>query len=121
MGASIIKIKSNQGKGKALEKGVQSANADILLFLDADLVRLKPKHLTMLLRPVIRKEADMTVGTIDREKEVFGIFLNKLSKIESPISGMRVMRCDFWKQIPIQYKKSFILKALLLILPRKVV
>ena len=73
-GARVIKMRDNQGKGEALKRGVYATNADILLFLDADLVGLVSKHLSMLLEPVIKGEADMTVGAIDRK--MFGIFLN---------------------------------------------
>ena len=52
----------NRGKGAAMFTGARAAQSDLLLFLDADLVRLAPGHVRALLRPVCRDEADMTLG-----------------------------------------------------------
>ena len=109
-GARVIKLKNNQGKGKALEQGVKNTKAELLLFLDADLIKLTRNHLTMLLQPVIKGEADMTVGAIDRK--MFGTFLNEwFRKTESPFSGMRVIKRSFWNRIPNNYKKKFYIES----------
>jgi hypothetical protein len=52
----------NRGKGAAMFTGARAAQSDLLLFLDADLVRLAPVHVRALLRPVCQNEADMTLG-----------------------------------------------------------
>ena len=109
-GARVIKLKNNQGKGRALEEGVKNTKADVLLFLDADLIKLSEDHLTMLLQPVIKGEADMTVGAIDRK--MFGTFLNEwFRKTESPFSGMRAIKRSFWNRIPNNYKKKFYIES----------
>ena len=109
-GARVIKLDTNQGKGKALEIGVKSTKAELLLFLDADLIGLTKEHLTMLLEPVIKGKADMTVGAIDRK--MFGTFLNEwFRKTESPFSGMRAIKRSFWNRIPESYKKKFYIES----------
>jgi len=117
-GVKVVKIENNQGKGNALEVGVQETEADILLFLDADLIGLTSKHLTMLLEPVLQESVDMTVGAIDRK--MFGTFLNEwFRKTESPFSGMRVIKRSFWKQIPKKYKKKFYIESVITYLAKK--
>ena len=110
LGIKVISNPKNLGKGKALIKGVEITNADILLFLDADLVKLTKEHLTMLLEPVIKGKVDMTVGAIDRK--MFGNFLNEwFRKTESPFSGMRAIKRSFWDRIPNNYKKKFYVES----------
>ncbi len=111
-GARIIQNKKNQGKGRAMERGVESTNADILLFLDADLLGLGKKHLDALLEPVIKGQADMTVGAVDRSG--IGPYLNQwLSRTESPFSGMRAIKRFFWEAIPSRYKKVFYVESVI--------
>ncbi len=110
VGANVVRIKNNQGKGRALEIGVQRVDSEILLFLDADLVGLTSGHIDNLLKPVMSGEADMTVGAIDRK--MFGIFLDSwLRRTESPFSGMRAIKRDFWDKIPKCYKKKFYIES----------
>jgi glycosyltransferase involved in cell wall biosynthesis len=117
-GAKILRTKNNQGKGKALEKGVQATKAEILLFLDADLVGLTSQHLTMLLEPVLQETADMTVCAIDRK--MFRTFLNEwFRKTESPFSGMRAIKRSFWDKIPKKYKKKFYIESVITYLAKK--
>jgi len=117
-GVKVVRIENNQGKGNALEVGVQETDANILLFLDADLIGLTSKHLTMLLEPVLQETVDMTVGAIDRK--MFGTFLNEwFRKTESPFSGMRAIKRSFWKQIPKKYKKKFYIESVITYLAKK--
>ncbi len=116
--AKVVRIENNQGKGKALEIGVQQTKADLLLFLDADLVGLTSQHLTMLLEPVLKGSADMTVGAIDRK--MFRTFLNEwFRKTESPFSGMRAIKRSFWEKIPKKYKKKFYIESVITYLAKK--
>jgi len=117
-GVEVVKIENNQGKGNALEMGVQETKADILLFLDADLVGLTSQHLTMLLEPVLQGSAEMTVGAIDRK--MFRTFLNEwFRKTESPFSGMRAIKRSFWEKIPKKYKKKFYIESVITYLAKK--
>jgi glycosyltransferase involved in cell wall biosynthesis len=58
----LIRNKKNLGKSGAILKGITAAKNDYLLFLDADLIGLKPVHLTRLIEPVIGGEADVTIS-----------------------------------------------------------
>src|SRR5687767_6720203 len=43
----------NQGKGAAMRRGADETDADVLLFLDADLIGLTPAHVDALAAPVV--------------------------------------------------------------------
>ena len=105
----VIRIPQNKGKGEALNIGVAKAKENILFFLDADLRGLEQKHIELLSKPVIRKELDMTIGSVDRGKGI-----NKWrTKYESPYSGLRVFKKSFWHEIPADFKKGYFVEATL--------
>lgn len=58
----LIKLVKNQGKGAAMSAGVQACQEEIILFLDADLIGLRPQHVRDLIRPVRDGACQMTIG-----------------------------------------------------------
>ncbi len=58
----IINLKQNRGKGHAVIQGVKVSRYLNLLFLDADIINLRPYHLSSLIRPVLKDEVDMSIG-----------------------------------------------------------
>lgn len=61
-GADVLSLHENVGKGGAIAAGLRQVEADVILLLDGDLVGLTPRHVRDLLEPVMRGEADMTIG-----------------------------------------------------------
>ena len=55
-------LPENKGKGFAMATGIENANSEIIVFIDADLSNLKDEHFWQLLIPVIENEADMVLG-----------------------------------------------------------
>lgn len=87
-GAHCIELHENVGKGGALKAGIDRADADVYLFLDADLVGLTAGHVKRLLRPVLTGEAEMAVGVFDR-----GRVTTDLAQMVAPfLSGQRAVR-----------------------------
>jgi glycosyltransferase involved in cell wall biosynthesis len=88
MGVNIIELNINRGKGAALKAGIDNTNADILLFLDADLIGLNVEHVNSLIYPVLNNEVDMTVGLFES-----GRFLTDLAQKVAPnLSGQRALK-----------------------------
>jgi len=79
VGADVVRMRRNRGKGGALERGVIEAldrypavqNGGIFLFLDADL-ESTAIDATTLLAPVVSGLADMAVGLLPPQQEVGG-------------------------------------------------
>jgi glycosyltransferase involved in cell wall biosynthesis len=61
-GARVIELTKNMGKSYAMKTGLDNTDASIILFLDADLIGLKPEHVINLIIPVYEDIADMTLG-----------------------------------------------------------
>lgn len=59
--STVIRLRSNSGKGAALMHGVRASHSDVLLFVDADLgwsaINLEP-----LIRSVVDGDADMAIA-----------------------------------------------------------
>ncbi len=117
-GVKVISLKTNQGKSGALEEGVRSTDAPILVFIDADIINLSSEHLEELIRPLLEEKFDMAVGTIDRSN--LGRFFSWLfEKTESPFAGTRALRREFWERIPKKYKKEYYIESVLTYFAKK--
>lgn len=113
----VITLNENLGKGKALDIAVDSTDAKVMLFLDADLINFTSDHVTTLLRPVVEGEYDMSVGAIERPNMKS---LNKKQEIlESPFSGMRALKREVWDIIPEEYRNKFYLETALTYIARR--
>ncbi|RLD62671.1 MAG: glycosyltransferase family 2 protein [Bacteroidetes bacterium] len=57
-----IHFPKNKGKGYAMATGIEKANAEIIVFCDADLSGLKKEHFLQLVEPLLDNRADMVLG-----------------------------------------------------------
>lgn len=93
-GVRVIDLPRNMGKGAAMVAGVRATDADIIVFIDADLAGLRPNHVDDIIRPVING-CDMCVGVFRRGK-----FWSDAAQVIAPyISGQRAVRRDLIDQI----------------------
>ena len=84
-GAQVIPCGANLGKARALLSGVQGAKEETVVFLDADLLGLRPQHLWYLAQPVVEKQAHMAIGVFRR-----GRLATDLAQLLAPqLSGQR--------------------------------
>lgn len=87
-GVKVIELTENRGKGAAMKAGVDSTEADVVVFLDADLIGLSRGHLRQLIAPVLKGDADMTVGLFGG-----GRLATDLAQIVTPfLSGQRAVK-----------------------------
>lgn len=102
-GAAVLHLPRNLGKGGALQAGLDDAScdADVVVFLDADLGETASQAGT-LVRPVLAGEADMTIATLPKPPGSGGFGLVKglarrgirwLTGFEAsaPLSGQRAL------------------------------
>lgn len=95
LGAHVISLPVNQGKAAALDAGVRRARYETLLFLDADLVGLRPDHIARMIETHIKNEYDMVVGVFRH-----GRLNTDFAQVVAPyLSGQRVLRKSLWKRL----------------------
>lgn len=94
----VIDRKKNGGKGAAMQTAIaEVADADIILFIDADLIGITPQHIESLIYPLLEDPGlMMTVG-----KFAGGRIATDLAQAIVPsISGQRAMRKEFLVGLP---------------------
>ena len=95
-GASVVRLEQNQGKGGAYSAGLKLVETPYVILLDADLVGLRPEHLTTLLKPVTSNEAEMSVGVF-RGGRLLSDFGNRITP---QLSGQRALQADLLRSLP---------------------
>ncbi len=91
----VVELSENRGKGGALKAGLSIFPADIVLFLDADLLGLNAQHVHNLLAPVINGEADMTIGIFEKGR----ITTDLAQKMAPKLSGQRALKFSLLEKI----------------------
>jgi glycosyltransferase involved in cell wall biosynthesis len=95
-GIRPVSLERNLGKGGALAAGLAATTAEILVFVDADLVGLKEYHIGELVRPVLHGEADMCVGIFQGGRWWTDLW----QKVAPYISGQRALRREVFASAP---------------------
>jgi glycosyltransferase involved in cell wall biosynthesis len=91
-----IDLGKNRGKGYAMRVGAENTDADLVLFLDADLIGLRADQVDAIVRPVAQRQADMAIGIFKDGRGVTDI-----AQFLTPyISGQRALHRDTFLGIP---------------------
>jgi glycosyltransferase involved in cell wall biosynthesis len=83
------------GKGHAMAAGVDATDAEVVVFLDADLTGLRPDHVNRLVGAVTIGKAGMALGLFDRGPIQNKVFLNFLPKL----TGERALRRELFESL----------------------
>ena len=93
-GARVV-YEAEKGKGEAMRAGVAASDADVVVFLDADLLGLTTEHIDDLVRPVVGGEVAMACGLFDR-----GPFSNPIYLRALPVlTGQRALRRELFEAL----------------------
>ncbi len=101
--ARLLALEHNIGKGGAMAHGALHTDADVLLFLDADLVGLLPAQVDEMLSPMLREvdPADMTIGLFGAVRGgLLGWWLSFCHRAVPCITGQRAIRRDVFLSVP---------------------
>lgn len=94
-GARVIELADNRGKSMAMKAGLLAAAFEIILFLDADLIGLRPDHVRRLIEPITSGRADVSVGVMRR-----GRAATDLAQVVAPfLSGMRAGKVEVFQTL----------------------
>lgn len=107
-GAEVINC-TKQGKGNAMKKGLEQAENEIIVFLDADILNYRDDIIEILATPIINKEAEFVKSTWKRVTggNVTRIAIQPLLKIlypdlyefSEPLSGMIACKKNILEKI----------------------
>ncbi|MGI6513881.1 MAG: glycosyltransferase family 2 protein [Syntrophomonadaceae bacterium] len=107
-GVEVVNLTANVGKGEAINRGVRGVEADVFIFLDADLGDTA-REAARILRPVLNGEADLCVARFPPPKKKGGIGMVKRLAAwgiaregmiaREPLSGQRAMTSQVLQDI----------------------
>ncbi len=107
MGLRTIHLRQNQGKGRAMAIGVAHTDAEILLFVDGDIMNLTVELLERLVEPVLSGRSDMNVGIRHR-----GAVINAFHCRTGPLlSGIRCLRRGIFEAVPESHQEGFAIET----------
>ena len=113
LGAKVIKLSKigGSGKGNAMARGVESTDAGIIVFFDADLIGLTQSHISLLVRPVLEGRVGMCVGIRERYAGLPKI----IAKIDPllAIGGERAMKRYIFEALPKKFIRGFAVETAL--------
>ncbi|MEW6522164.1 MAG: glycosyltransferase family 2 protein [Bacillota bacterium] len=94
-GVRLVELTENRGKGAAMKEGLRSTSAEVVLFLDADLIGLTTDHVYALLNPVLSGACQMSVGVFEG-----GRVATDLAQVVAPyLSGQRALKAGILADI----------------------
>jgi glycosyltransferase involved in cell wall biosynthesis len=110
-----IRLATNQGKTRALWAGVDAAQSEYLLLLDADLINLKVEHLQALIGPVQDGRVEMTVGVFRKGK-----WITDMSQWVNPwLSGQRGLAKQSFYQVPLDQVVGYGIETAFTVIARR--
>jgi len=101
----VLELETNLGKGGAMTYGAHRTEADIVLFLDADLIGLEPRQVDAMLEPMLvadeETRADMALGLFQGARSgAFGWFMSLCHRRAPALTGQRAIRRDVFLAVP---------------------
>lgn len=111
LGAKVIKMKKNSGKGNAMKEAAGATDAEILVFFDADLMGLSEDHVLALVNPMLTENVAMCVGIRGR---LWGLprLIAKIDPLMA-IGGERALRRFVFESIPEKFMQGFAVETAL--------
>ncbi|MDP1713153.1 MAG: glycosyltransferase family 2 protein [Anaerolineales bacterium] len=83
-----LRLPENQGKAGAMLAGVRALQTDIVMFLDADLLKISENHLRELYLPFENNECEMTIAVFRRG----GLLTDASHRVAPYLTGQRCLR-----------------------------
>lgn len=109
-GAKVVKC-NMQGKGYAMEKGIEVSKNDIIVFLDADIPCYSEDVVHELTKPIIENDIDFVKSTFDREggrvtelvaKPMLKLLFPDLQYFSQPLSGMIAGKREIFEKLELE-------------------
>ncbi len=91
-GVAVVELPENRGKGAAMKAGMEHTDAEIVLFLDADLIGLTEAHIDNLLEPVLQDRVMMTLGLFEKGR----VATDLAQKVAPHLTGQRALQRDLF-------------------------
>ncbi len=103
-GVNVLALSHNIGKGGAMWSAIMATDADVVVFIDADLQGLRPRHLSALILPMRADEnLDMTAGRFTGGR----VATDMSQKFMPSINSQRAIKRSLLMKVPDFSKSRF--------------
>lgn len=92
----VLALPDNRGKAGAMVTGVHASRNDMIVFLDADLIGLRPENVRALIEPVHSDQCAMSLGIFRHGRRQTDL----THKLIPFLSGQRCLRWSLFKETP---------------------
>lgn len=92
----LLCLADNRGKAAAMVAGADASGCDLIAFIDADLLRLRPEHVIELIEPVRAGTCSMTLGLFTGGRWT----TDNSHRLTPFLSGQRCLRWSLFRSIP---------------------
>ena len=92
----LLRLPANLGKGGAMVAGANASASDLIVFLDADLIGLRPEHVSALIEPVQKGLCSMAVGLFTAG----GWLTDWCHRVAPFLSGERCLKWSLFRSDP---------------------
>lgn len=92
----LLPMADNRGKAAAMVAGAEASGSDLISFIDADLLRLRPEHVIELIEPVRAGTCSMTLGLFTGGRWS----TDNSHRLTPYLSGQRCLRWSLFRSIP---------------------
>jgi len=99
----VVELAQNRGKGAAMDAGVLATPAQVVGFIDADLIGLTGRHIDDLFAPVVSGQCDMCLGVFRGGR----LWSDVSQRLFPYISGQRAMTRQLFERLPNLEDKGF--------------
>ncbi|MGB3922081.1 MAG: alpha/beta fold hydrolase [Minisyncoccia bacterium] len=99
-----LRNEANIGKAGSMERAVQSTDADIIFFCDADVIGLTPEIVKNIISPVTEGKFSMFIG-------IRGNMMQKTVHLFAINSGERALTREVWEKLPGYFKYKYRVEA----------
>ena len=109
-GAKVV-FCGKQGKGYAMETGIEEAQNECIVFLDGDISDYADNVIYKLTEPIINRNVDFVKATFDREggrvtelvaKPLLKLLFPEVTKYTQPLSGMIAGKKSIFQKIELE-------------------
>jgi len=106
---TVVRVEPNQGKGHAMDVGVEHVSTDVIFFADADTVGLTSQMIDETVRPVLEGSCEMFI--LMRNRTIY--LIHRIMAFVPLLGGERALTKDLWTMLPERYKRGFRIEAAL--------
>lgn len=102
-GVRVVRHERRGGKGAAMQRAVETSEAEVVFFCDADIIGLTGATIDEVVGPVLSGACAMFVAQVDRSVYKAPLVVRNVPLL----GGIRAVTRELWESVPARFKSGF--------------